>query len=89
LDGFLLHDSYPSIASYWKKFDSYTSIEASALSVGCTNLLRALAVAPLRCCWLFFARGGYRDGRWGAFVAFASALYPLAAAWKAWRKPNA
>jgi glycosyltransferase involved in cell wall biosynthesis len=77
LDGTLLHDSYPTLASYWEKFNRYTSIEAQALRGGVFDALRAFVVAPVRFLWLFFVRGGVCDGARGAFVAFGSALYPF------------
>jgi glycosyltransferase involved in cell wall biosynthesis len=88
LPGLLLHDSYPSIASYWKKFDRYTSIEARALPMRLGGVLRAAGIAPLRCLWLFLGRAGYRDGWRGAFVSLGSAMYPMIVAWKAWRRKN-
>lgn len=83
LEGTLLHDSYPTLASYWEKFDRYTTIEAEALRASALDVLRAFAVAPARFVWLLFGRGGVRDGRRGAFVAFGSALYPCVVTVKA------
>jgi glycosyltransferase involved in cell wall biosynthesis len=83
LAGTLLHDSYPTFASYWEKFDRYTGIEAEALRANAFDAARAFLAAPLRFAWLFFVRGGVRDGMLGAFVAFGSALYPCVVTVKA------
>ena len=85
LDGLLLHDSYPTVGTYWEKFSRYTALEAHGLRPSRAALGRALAVASLRFPWLLVARGGFRDGWRGAFVAFASAIYPVIVAWKALR----
>jgi glycosyltransferase involved in cell wall biosynthesis len=86
LDGTLLHDSYPTLASYWEKFDRYTSIEARALRANTFDLVRVLMIAPARFAWLFFVRGGLRSGLRGGFVAFGSALYPCVVMVKALRR---
>lgn len=86
LPGVLEHDSYPTLASYARKFARYTSLEARGLS---PSVRRLFAVAPrslFRAAWLLFARGGWRDGWRGAFVAFASAIYPVVVEWKALRE---
>jgi glycosyltransferase involved in cell wall biosynthesis len=86
LPGELLHYSYPTLASYREKFARYTSLEARGLRASPAALLRAAFVAVLRAPWLLLVRGGWRDGWRGAFVALASAAYPVAVAWKAlWR----
>ncbi len=86
LPGTLEHDSYPTLASYTKKFGRYTSLEADGLP---PSLRRLVAVAPravFRAVWLLFARDGWRDGWRGVFVACASASYPVVVAWKALRR---
>jgi glycosyltransferase involved in cell wall biosynthesis len=83
LDGALSHDSYPTLASYWEKFNRYTSIEAGALRANVFDVLRACLVAPARFAWLLFVRGGLRAGLRGVFVAFGSALYPCVVKLKA------
>lgn len=86
LGGRLLHDSYPTVASYWQKFDRYTTIEAAGFAGDYRKLLRACAIAILRFPWLLLARRGYRDGWRGLLVSAGSALYPVAVAWKALRR---
>jgi glycosyltransferase involved in cell wall biosynthesis len=85
LGGTLQHDSYPTIASYREKFARYTAIEAHAVRGGALPLAAAAGRALLRAPWLFLARDGWRDGWRGAYVCAASALYPVAVAWKALR----
>ncbi len=84
--GSLDHDSYPTLASYRRKFARYTSLEASGVRTSFGGLVRACAIASLRVPWYLLAKGGWRDGWRGAFVATASAAYPAAVAWKAWRR---
>ncbi len=85
LDGTLQHHSYPSLAVYRSKFARYTSLEAAGLSPSLPALGRALAIAVLRAPYALLVKGGWRDGWRGAFVAIASAAYPVAVAWKALR----
>ena len=70
LDGTLLHYSYPTLAAYRAKFARYTSLEAGGLQGSARALVRAIALAALRR---------------GAYVALASASYPVVVAWKALR----
>ncbi len=86
LGGVLLHYSYPTLGSYRAKFARYTSLEARGLRATPLVLARAAGVALLRAPWLLFVKGGWRDGWRGVFVAVASAAYPVAVAWKAWRR---
>jgi len=86
LAGVLVHDSYPTLASYCEKYARYTLLEAQGLPRSRRALVRALLAALARGPWLFFARGGWRDGWRGAFISLASALYPAVARWKALRK---
>jgi glycosyltransferase involved in cell wall biosynthesis len=85
LAGILAHHSYPTIAIYREKFARYTALEARGVRGSLARLIRTGAVAVLRAPWLFFSRAGWRDGWRGAFVAFWSAAYPVAVAWKALR----
>jgi (heptosyl)LPS beta-1,4-glucosyltransferase len=86
LGGILVHDSYPTLASYLEKFDRYTSLEAEGLAPSRWALMRALPAAPIRALWLFVMRAGWRDGWRGAFICAASAAYPAVARWKALRR---
>ncbi len=85
LPGTLHHFSYPTLAAYRQKFARYTALEAAGLTTNGAKVLRAFLIATLRTPWLLFARGGWRDGWRGTYVALASAAYPLAVACKAWR----
>lgn len=82
LQGTLLHYSYPTRSSYWRKFRRYTAIEASGLKPSPWYALRALAAFPLRFARLLL-RGGLRDGWRGMTIAYGSALYPVAVALRA------
>jgi glycosyltransferase involved in cell wall biosynthesis len=86
LGGTLLHDSYPTLASYREKFARYTSLEAAGLRAGAADVLRAFAVAVARFGWLLVVRGGWRDGWRGAYVSLFSALYPAVVVVKAARR---
>ncbi len=85
LRGRLEHESYRSIGDYLDRFNRYTSIEATGLTVTPAIAARRLAMVPVRAIWLLGPKGGWRDGWRGAFVAIFSALYPLAATLKALR----
>jgi glycosyltransferase involved in cell wall biosynthesis len=85
LDGTLLHHSYPTLADYRMKFARYTSLEARGLPRSFAALGRAVVLAALRAPYTFFVKNGWRDGWRGAYVALASAAYPVVVAWKAWR----
>ena len=85
LDGTLLHYSYPTLAAYRAKFARYTSLEARGLRGSARALVRAIALAALRVPYSLLVRSGWRDGWRGAFVALASASYPVVVAWKALR----
>ncbi len=85
LGGTLLHDSYPTLAAYWDKFDRYTTLEALGLKPSRSDAMRTMITAFARLPWLFFVRRGYRDGWRGAVIAFASALYPVVSISKAMR----
>jgi glycosyltransferase involved in cell wall biosynthesis len=83
LPGAIWHDSYPTLASYWEKFDRYTSIEANAIGGSPLRLALAALVGSARFVWSLVRYGGWRDGRLGFFVAFASNWYPVVVQWKA------
>ena len=85
LPGAILHDSYPTLASYRVKFDRYTSVEAAALRPSRRAYLRALATMPLRFVWSILRYGGWRDGWRGLFVAWESARYRVVVRAKALR----
>ncbi|MDB5069769.1 MAG: glycosyl transferase family 2 [Candidatus Eremiobacteraeota bacterium] len=86
LPGAILHDSYPTLASYHAKFDRYTSVEAAALPPSTNAYLRALATMPLRFVWSILRYGGWRDGWRGLFVAWQSARYRVVVRAKALRR---
>ncbi len=83
LPGMIVHDSYPTVASYRERFARYTRIEAAALRGSPLACAGALGKLPLRCVWLWARYGAWRDGWRGVFVAWYSALYPLAVQWRA------
>jgi glycosyltransferase involved in cell wall biosynthesis len=83
LGGTLAHHSYPTVRVYREKFARYTELEARGIRGSAWHVMRESARALLRGPWLFLRRGGWRDGWRGAFVAFWSAAYPVAVAWKA------
>ena len=86
LPGAIVHDSYPSLASYRAKFDRYTSVEAAALPRSRRDYLGALATMPLRFLWSIVRYGGWRDGWRGLFVAWESARYRVVVRAKALRR---
>jgi glycosyltransferase involved in cell wall biosynthesis len=83
LPGMLVHDSYPTVESYRERFARYTQIEAAALRGSLPATAAALAKLPLRFIWWWARYGAWRDGWRGLFVAWYSALYPLAVQWRA------
>jgi len=85
LPGTLLHDSYPTLASYRAKFERYTDIEAASIRPSRAALLRTVCLFPARVAWLFARHGGWRDGTRGVFVAWNSARYPVVVQRKALR----
>jgi glycosyltransferase involved in cell wall biosynthesis len=86
LPGAIMHDSYPTLASYRVKFDRYTSVEAAALPASQRAYARALATMPLRFLWSIVRYGGWRDGWRGLFVAWESARYRVVVRAKALRR---
>jgi glycosyltransferase involved in cell wall biosynthesis len=85
LPGMIVHDSYPTVASYHAKFARYIAIEAAAIGPSPWTFAGALALLPARLAWLWLRYAGWRDGWRGAFVAWHSARYPLAVQWRAMR----
>ncbi len=85
LPGMIVHDSYPTVASYEEKFARYIAIEAAALEPSPGALAFAAVQLPARLAWLWLRYAGWRDGWRGAFVAWHSARYPLAVQWRAMR----
>jgi hypothetical protein len=83
LAGAIIHDSYPTVASYREKFARYTSIEAAAIRGSVAGLTKAFVLGLLRLPWSLLRYGGWRDGWRGLFVAGASAAYPFVVAFKA------
>ncbi|MBC5799718.1 MAG: glycosyltransferase family 2 protein [Candidatus Eremiobacteraeota bacterium] len=86
LAGTLHHHSYPSLRAYGEKFARYTTLEAQGAEASLRALTCAGALACPRIGWSFIVRAGWRDGWRGAYVAIASALYPVVVAWKARRE---
>lgn len=87
LDGELLHFSYPDRRAYREKFARYTLLEARGRRFSAMRLLGAFVKAVPRFVWLLFGRQAVKDGWRGAYVAWWSALYPVAVEWKAGRAP--
>jgi hypothetical protein len=83
LPGMIVHDSYPTIASYRERFARYTQIEAAGLRGSLLACAGAAGKLPLRFAWFWLRYTAWRDGWRGAFVAWYSALYPLAVQWRA------
>jgi glycosyltransferase involved in cell wall biosynthesis len=86
LPGAIVHDSYPTLASYRAKFDHYTSVEAEALAPSRRGYAWELALMPLRFAWSLLRYGGWRDGWRGLFVAWESARYRVVVRAKALRQ---
>jgi glycosyltransferase involved in cell wall biosynthesis len=84
--GALFHDSYPDRAAYQRKFARYTSLEAEGLPPSRAALALSAALAVPRFLWFLGPRGGLRAGWRGVYLAFWSALYPVAVKRKALRR---
>jgi (heptosyl)LPS beta-1,4-glucosyltransferase len=82
LSGVLLHYSYPDARTYREKFSLYTAIEGEALRPSFGRFAANLALVPVRFANYLLRRGALLDGPRGWYVAWWSALYPMAAAWK-------
>lgn len=83
LPGMIVHDSYPTVASYRERFVRYTALEAASLRGSPPAYAAALIKLPLRFAWFWARYAAWRDGWRGVFVAWYSALYPLAVQWRA------
>lgn len=83
LPGTLLHFSYPDYTSYRVKYDAYTALEAGGLPRSLPHVLWAWLLAWPRLLRLLVLKGAWLDGPRGAYVAYKSAMYPVAVAWKA------
>ena len=86
LAGAIVHDSYPTVASYAEKFARYTEIEAASVTGSPANLFGASILGCARFAWALVRYSGWRDGWRGAFIAASSAAYPLVIEWKALRR---
>jgi glycosyltransferase involved in cell wall biosynthesis len=83
LPGMIVHDSYPSVASYRARFARYTALEAAGLKPSawaCAG--EGLLLLP-RFGWRWLRYAAWNDGWRGVFVAWYSALYPLVVRWRA------
>lgn len=83
-EGHLLHYSNPQLKDYWRKLQTYTSLEASKLaeseeSFGVSLLLNYLLLKPLETFLsLFIRHKGFVDGVYGLlFAALSAAHYPI------------
>jgi glycosyltransferase involved in cell wall biosynthesis len=85
LAGTLLHYSYPDVATYRKKYERYTAIEASGSDPSIGRLFEACLTTAIRFPYFLLAKGALLDGPGGVYVAYRSATYPAAVAWKALR----
>jgi glycosyltransferase involved in cell wall biosynthesis len=87
LNGTLLHYSYPSVASYNRKFAEYTDIEAAG-APGYSFLILGYSAlgAILRFVYLLLVRRALLDGWRGVYVGFCSAFYPTVVRFKAHAK---
>jgi glycosyltransferase involved in cell wall biosynthesis len=86
LRGAIIHDSYPTLASYREKFARYTAIEAAGVKGSVPGLLGAAAVGVVRFPWALLRYRGWSDGWRGLFVAASSAAYPIVVQCKALRR---
>lgn len=85
LPGTLHHESYADAAEYRRKFARYTEIEALGLPRSFSRVLRESSLVVWRLAKFGIFRGALLDGPQGWYVMWWSALYPAAAAWRAWR----
>ena len=83
LAGAIIHDSYPTVASYREKFGRYTAIEAAAVRGSVLGLLGSVVAACAHFPWAVLRYGGWADGWRGLFVAASSASYPIVVQCKA------
>lgn len=87
LPGAILHNSYPTFASYREKFGRYTTIEANGIRGSLAGLAKSIAIGVARLPWSIVRYSGWRDGWRGILVAGFSAAYPIVVQWKALRSP--
>lgn len=80
------HYPYATLADYRAKFARYTDIEASGTPADPMQVVSASSIAPVRALWLLLGRGAILDGWRGVYIAWCSALYPVAVATKALRR---
>jgi glycosyltransferase involved in cell wall biosynthesis len=80
------HDTYPTLASYRRKFAAYTDLEARAARRSVMHCLASWLFVPIRFGWLWLGRRGILDGWRGAFLCAASAAYPAVVASKSLRR---
>lgn len=76
LDGLFLHYSYPSIASYARKLDSYARLGAEKYCErnGRLSLIRMLVAPPVWFLKKFIVRLGFADGIAGLWIAVLTAF---------------
>jgi glycosyltransferase involved in cell wall biosynthesis len=86
LGGAIIHDSYPTVASYRTKFARYTSIEAAAVRGSASGVIAAGVLGLARFPWALLRWGGWNDGWRGLFIAASSAAYPFVVQCKALRR---
>jgi len=90
LRGELVHYSYRSLDQYFEKFNRYTTrLAREAHHHGRTPSLRAaitelLLRPPAWFAYKYVARGGFRDGIPGLFIALSSALTIMVTYFKLW-----
>ncbi len=86
----ILHFPYPSIESYFTKFNRYTSFEARQMQREGAPLnfwifpVKFLLRSFLRFIRLYVKNRGYRDGLWGLIISLISGLYPFFSDAKYW-----
>ncbi|MCG2726258.1 MAG: glycosyltransferase family 2 protein [Elusimicrobia bacterium] len=90
----LIHYSYSSLEQYFEKFNRYTSRLAKeeyekGKKVNNANFLLLFVIKPLF--WFlrkYFLQKGWRDGFYGFFISFSSALVIFATYAKLWEIQN-
>ena len=80
-NGHLLHYSNPHLRDYWRKLQTYTSLEATKLieadqSMGLRKIFNYLLIKPISTFFNIFIRHkGFVDGVYGLLFAFLSASH--------------
>lgn len=79
LQGWLRHNSYLTLESYFEKLDRYTSIAAQeALEKGKKiSPFKIVAGFPIMFFKFYFLKGGFKDGLYGWLWSLLSAIYPV------------